>query len=423
MSTVLGHDISDLGQRGATDTSREIAQQPTVWREVASVIAESGAATTAFLQPLLDRPDLRVILSGAGTSSYVGDVLAPALRRRLGRRVDAVATTDIVANPLAFFAEDVPTLLVSFARSGDSPESVTASELATQTLTHCWHLVVTCNPQGRLAREHAAADTSHVLVMPHAANDRGFAMTSSFTSMMLAALLALGGDDERLVERLAESAEQVLATRAGAAADLAARGYSRIVYLGSGGLHGLARESALKVLELTAGRVVALSESALGFRHGPKAVLDDRTLVVAYESNDPYISQYDRDIVAELRRSMPEQDLLTVSSRAERRPQDNHWTLPGLEGVDDAALALPAVICAQLIGLQFSLALGCKPDNPFPSGQVNRVVQGAIMHSWPLGQMPCTPTVPTLAARRPRTGDQEPASALTPDGGDACSSV
>jgi tagatose-6-phosphate ketose/aldose isomerase len=334
------------------------------------------------LKPLLDRPDLRVVLSGAGTSAYVGEVLAPALRRRLGRRVDAVATTDIVANPLACFAENVPTLLVSFARSGDSPESITATALATQTLTDCWHLVVTCNPQGRLAREHTAVGTSHVLVMPDAANDQGFAMTSSFTSMMLAALLTLGNvDDERLVGRLAESAEQVLSTRVGAAAELAGRGYSRIVYLGSGSLHGLARESALKVLELTAGRTVALSESALGFRHGPKSVLDDRTLVVAYESNDPYISQYDRDMVAELRRSIPEQNVVTVSGRAAPVPQDSHWTLPGLEGVDDAALALPAVICAQLIGLQFSLALGCTPDNPFPSGQVNRVVQGAIMHS------------------------------------------
>jgi tagatose-6-phosphate ketose/aldose isomerase len=382
VSTLLGHDISDLRQRGATDTSREIAQQPTLWREVAGVIAASHTATGTFLKPLLDRPDLRVILTGAGTSAYVGEVLAPTLRERLGRRVDAIATTEIVSDPRACFAEDVPTLLVSFARSGDSPESITATELATRALTDCWHLVVTCNPQGRLAREHAAVGTSHVLVLPDAANDRAFAMTSSFTSMMLAALLALGGEDDELVERLAESAEQVLSTYASAAADLAGRGYSRIVYLGSGSLHGLARESALKVLELTAGRVVALSESALGFRHGPKSVLDDRTLVVTYESNDPYISQYDRDIVAELRRSIPEQNVVTISSRAAQQPLDGHWTLPGLEDVDDTALALPAVICAQLISLHFSLAQGCTPDNPFPAGQVNRVVQGAIMHPW-----------------------------------------
>ena len=382
MSALLGYDIDDLRQRGAIDTSREIAQQPSVWRAVANLVAETSLASKAFLKPLLDRPDLRVILTGAGSSAYVGEILAPTLTRRLGRRVEAIATTDIVADPLATFAEDVPTLLVSFARSGDSPESVTATELATRILAESWHLVVTCNPQGRLAREHAEVESSHVLVMPEAADDRGFAMTSSFTSMLLAGLLVLGGaDDGLLVERLAGSAEQVLASWPAVAADLAGRGYSRIVYLGSGSLHGVARESALKVLELTAGRAMAYAESALGFRHGPKAVLDDRTLVVVYESNDPYTSQYDRDIIAELRRSIPERNLVTVSGGASAQRQDTHMALSDVEGVDDAALALPAVICAQLIGLQFSLALNRTPDNPFPSGEVNRVVQGAIMHT------------------------------------------
>ncbi|MBF9133997.1 SIS domain-containing protein [Plantactinospora sp. S1510] len=380
MNTLLGHDPDYLRRRRAVDTSREIAQQPAVWREIDRMTAKSGATTAAFLKPLLERPDLRIVLTGAGTSAYVGEVLAPSLRRRLGRRVDAVATTDIVADPLACFAEDVPTLLVSFARSGNSPESVTATQLATQVLTDCRHLVVTCNEQGRLARQDTDRSTLQVLLLPEAANDRGFAMTSSFTGMVLAGLLTLGGPEEGLVERLATSAEQILATRSAAAADLAARGYSRIVYLGSGTLHGLARESALKVLELTAGRAVALAESALGFRHGPKSVLNDQTLVVSYESNDPYTSQYDRDMVAELLRVIPERNLVTVSAHAGQPARENAWTLPGMADVDDAALALPAVICAQLIGLHFSLALGRTPDNPFPGGEVNRVVQGAIMH-------------------------------------------
>ncbi|TDC37401.1 SIS domain-containing protein [Micromonospora sp. 15K316] len=405
MSALLGHDVDHLRRHGALDTSREIAQQPAVWREIGRMTAESEATTTAFLKPLLERPDLRIVLTGAGTSAYVGEVLAPSLRRSLGRRVEAVATTDIVADPLACFAEDVPTLLVSFARSGDSPESVTATELASQVLTDCWHLVVTCNEHGRLAARHAATPTGQVLLLPEAANDRGFAMTSSFTGMVLAGLLALGGPDDALVERLATAAEQILATRPAAAADLAARGYSRIVYLGSGTLHGLARESALKVMELTAGRVVALSETALAFRHGPKSVLDDETLVVSYESNDPYTSRYDRDMVAELRRVVPEQDLVTVSGRPGQSLRDTAWPLPDVGDVDDAALVLPAVICAQLIGLHFSLALGLTPDNPFPGGEVNRVVQGAIMHSLPANPWQDRRGVP-LRPIPARTGDR-----------------
>ncbi len=382
MTSLLGYPPADLHARGADHTAREIAQQPAVWREVGNAAVASREANDAFLRPLLDDPELRMVLTGAGTSAFAGQVLAPVLARRLGRRVDAIATTDIVSNPRECFVEDVPTLLVSFARSGDSPESVAAARLAEQRLSECSHLVVTCNPDGRLARDHAGKPRSRVLLLPAAANDRGFAMTSSFTGMMLAAMLALGGaTNDLLVERIAVAAEQVLATRPSDARALAARDHSRIVYLGSGALKGLARESALKVLELTAGRVVALSDSALGFRHGPKAVLDERTLVVVYLSNDPYTRQYDQDIVAELRHSLPPGNLVTIVARdADLPPGGETWQLSGLDDVDDAVLAVPAVLCAQLIGLEFSLALGCTSDNPFPSGEVNRVVQGVTLH-------------------------------------------
>lgn len=380
MTTVLGYPMSDLRDRGADHTAREIAQQPEVWRETGRLVGDDQATQT-FLRSLLARDDLRVMLTGAGTSAFIGQVLAPGLARRRRRRVQAVPTTDIVSNPLECFAEDVPTLLVSFARSGDSPESTAATELARQCLTDCAHLVVTCNPDGRLARDHAGAVNSRVLLMPPTADDRGFAMTSSFTSMTLGAMLVLtGAPPDPLVERLAAAAAEILAIRVDDARALAARDYRRIVFLGSGALKGLARESALKVLELTAGRVVASSESALGFRHGPKAVLDERTLVVAYLSNDPYTRRYDLDIVAELRRSLPPGSVIAVTGQdADLPPADGNWLLPGLDDVDDAALALPAVICAQLIGLQLSLARGCTPDNPFPSGEVNRVVRGVTV--------------------------------------------
>lgn len=196
---------------GAAHTVREIAQQPALWREVDRAVTASRASLDAFLRPLMARGDLRVVLTGAGTSAFAGQVLQPALTRRLGRRVDAVPTTDLVADPRGCLAEDLPTLLVSFARSGDSPESVAATALADQVLSEVHHLVITCNERGRLARDHGERPESHVLLMPAASNDRGFAMTSSFTCMTLAALLALGGDAyDGVAERLARAAESVI---------------------------------------------------------------------------------------------------------------------------------------------------------------------------------------------------------------------
>ena len=94
-------------------------------------------------------------------------------------------------------------------------------------------------------------------------------MTSSFTSMLLAAWIVLGEvAPEGLIDPLASAAEALLFTRCDGARELASSGYERVVYLGSGPLEGLAHESALKMLELTAGAVVTLFDSPMGFRHG-----------------------------------------------------------------------------------------------------------------------------------------------------------
>jgi len=382
----LGYPSVELQARGAGHTAREIAQQPALWREVERAVDARRAVAEAFLRPLLARPELRILLTGAGTSAFAGEVLAAHLGRHLGRRVEAIATTDLVSNPSEYLSGHQPTLLVSFARSGDSPESVAATRLADQYLSECYHLAVTCNVEGRLYRDHQGAERSFVLAMPDEANDQGFAMTSSFTCMLLAVLATLGAptEDATVVERLARAGERLIAERAESLRALADRGYERIVYLGSGPLKGLARESALKMLELSAGRVATWFDSPLGFRHGPKSFLDRRTLVVVYVSNDPYTRQYDLDIVTELRTAMPAEDVIAIGAVADDRLSgDSSWLLTGVEDVDDVHLALPLVVCAQLLALHVSLALGKTPDNPFPDNAVNRVVQGVTIHPVP----------------------------------------
>jgi tagatose-6-phosphate ketose/aldose isomerase len=379
--------VGQSARQGGGATAREIAQQPDVWREAGRIVALRRGEIDAFLRPLLDRPDLRIILMGAGTSAFAGEILAPALSRRAGRRVDAVATTDVVSNPREYFADDGPTLLVSFARSGNSPESVAATELADRLHSECHHLVLTCDRDGRLYERHARADGSAVILMPEAANDQGFAMTSSFTSMALVAWLILGGvaDTEELAARLATAAEKMLATREEDIRRLVSSGYERVVFLGSGSLKGLAHESSLKLLELTAGEIVTYFESPLGFRHGPKSILDDQTLAVLYVSGDEYTRKYDLDLLTELKSSMPSGNVIAVSGTDAGADEEGFWVVGGVEGVDDAVLALPFVVVAQLLGLCFSLELGYTPDNPFPNREVNRVVQGVSIHPLPEG--------------------------------------
>src|SRR6195952_3280394 len=188
-------------------TILEIGQQPDAWREVAGGSSERAAG---FLRELVEKPDLRVILSGAGSSAFAGEIAAPALRRHLGRRVEAIATTDIVASPLDHLERHTPTLLVSFGRSGNSPESLATTALADELVDDVRHLVLTCDRNGELGRAHQGRADSLVVYMPERTNDVGFAMTSSLTSMLLTCLLLLGPADTGDADSLARAAQYVV---------------------------------------------------------------------------------------------------------------------------------------------------------------------------------------------------------------------
>ncbi|SBS70381.1 tagatose-6-phosphate ketose/aldose isomerase [uncultured Mycobacterium sp.] len=363
-------------QEAGGATILEIEQQPGAWREVAR---HTDPAVTQFISEVTERPDLRVILTGAGSSAFIGEIAAAAVRRHLGRRVEAIPTTSIVASPLDHLERHTPTLMVSFGRSGNSPESLATTALADELVDDVAHLILTCDPAGELGRTHAGRARSRVVYMPERTNDTGFAMTSSLTSMLLTCLLLLGPGTERDVDALARAAEQVIGLQQDIAA-LARAKKQRFFYLGSGPLAGLARESALKMLELTAGDVVTYFDSPLGFRHGPKSALDGDTLAVVYVSSDPYTSRYDLDIVAEIRTQLGEDAVRAITTRPLAEALGPAFVLPGLDGLDDALVALPFLVFAQYLALFTALEHGKTPDNPFPSGEVNRVVQGVTIY-------------------------------------------
>ena len=385
---------------GARWTVHEIAQQPAVWGRVqALVAAQTGPRdmTPGFVAGCLAMPNLRIVLTGAGSSAFIGQCLAPALMRKTGLRVDAVATTDLVAGPHLYFQREVPTLLVSFARSGSSPESVAALELADQFVDDCQHLVFTCNPDSLLQRLAAERINARTLLLPAETHDRGFAMTSSFTSLLLAAaqvfgLLAPTGSPSQAISHAASA---VLAQGLRLADELVGQRFERVVYLGSNELQGLAREAALKLLELSDGRTVASHDSPLGFRHGPKTIVNDHTLVVMFVSNDPYTRQYDLDLLHELRRDGRAARVLALSAQPLQGPcasPADDVLLEGLADASDLALAFPCIVFAQRFALLQSLRLGLSPDNPSVSGTVSRVVRGVTIH--PFLDVETDPDVP-----------------------------
>ena len=381
---ILGLTAAQIQAGGAYWTAREIAQQPQLWPQIARLV--SGDATLAgFLAQWGAEARPRVVLTGAGTSSFIGECLAPSLAQRGWPRAEAIATTDIVASPAGFLSRHVPTLMVHFARSGNSPESVAAMELAEQGIDRCHHLIVTCNDRGELYQQARRLDHAHAVLLPAASNDQSFAMTSSFTGMLLAAaeaLQVLPADDTR-VARLAGIGRHVMDSCVARLQSLVEARFERVVYLGSKELKGLAREAALKMLELTDGRVISLADSPLGFRHGPKTILNGSTLVVAFLSNDAHTRRYELDLLTELRRDAVAGRVITLAGREAGAERADALVLgEDAAALTDLELCLPYAVFAQALAMLRSLSLGLTPDAPNTAGTVNRVVQGVSIYPY-----------------------------------------
>lgn len=383
MTNILGYSSEWLIENNGFHTANEIAHQPRLWQEIAQKIISEKNEIDAFLGPIFAKKDLRVILTGAGTSAFSGDAIAPYLKEKSSFSVDAIATTEIVANPEQTLNAKQPTLMVSFARSGNSPESTAAVTIANQVVEECYHLILTCNPDGELAQYASMVSNGYSLLMPEGSNDKSFAMTSSFSCMTLSALALIGqiNSDELLAisQRISVLCTEKLSQWQPLIKDLAAMDYVRLIVLGSGGFSGLAKEASLKSLELSAGKVMTAFDSSLGFRHGPKFTINDKALVIQFISSKAYTRQYDLDLFKELNRDDLAKKVVGLSETPE---QGLNLLEVGEVNGDEVWLSFPYILFAQMLSFEKSLALGFGPDNPCPSGEVNRVVQGVTIYRY-----------------------------------------
>lgn len=385
-------DEESLKKLGAHITTAEIKQQPELWEDALEIYRNNKNEIDAFINKALEEARehnkdqrLSVVFAGAGTSAYVGDTVSPYLRSHGDdSRFDfkAIATTDIVSAPLSYLRADDPTLFISFARSGNSPESLAAVERARQVVKKIHFLNITCAPEGHLAQESKNDPQSYTILIPRA-NDKGFAMTGSYTCMALMSLLIFDkASDEKKALWVSEAAAmgREVVSREDEVAKILDSNYDRITYLGSAALSGLAREAQLKVLELAAGKIATSFDSSMGYRHGPKSFVDDKTLVFVFVSNCPYTRQYDLDILNEIAGDKIALHTVGLQQKQTNNFEGEAFTFEGHELLPSAYLALPYVMVAQTLSLLNSVKVGNTPDTPSPTGTVNRVVKGVTIH-------------------------------------------
>lgn len=370
-------------------TAKEICQQPETWKKTVRQIKEEKKALQAFIDRTTNNEDYDIVLTGAGTSEFVGNSIFPSLQKKHNYKIKSYGTTDIVADPESYLSQTRPTLLISFGRSGNSPESVGAVEVANTVCDQIEHLFITCNRNGSLSRFAEGKENCYALNLTPETHDQSFAMTSSYSNMYLAALLALNLDEldlfEKEIDTIIGKARNFLNDTWKMARSIVDEfDFSRIVYLGSNNLKGVAQESALKICELTRGSVDTVFDSPMGFRHGPKSVINPDTLCVVYLSDDPYTRQYEYDLIKEMSAERKGNKILAVSSKNDSIREYTDYFIHFDNGVNlpNVLCGLEYILVAQTIAIFKSLALGFTPDNPCPSGEVNRVVKGVILYPY-----------------------------------------
>lgn len=366
------------------NTYREIFQQPEMWKETYLQIADKEKKISAFLSKFYNE-DVTIVFSGAGTSAFIGNVMTFFLPRHHIYNIKSAPTTDITTHPEVFFQKNHKYILISLARSGNSPESIAALELANSICgNNIAHIIITCNEKGELVTR-AGKDNTLLLILPPETNDKGLAMTSSFTSMLLASMLIFDIKNIRLkkssIEILSDKASFLISGYASQIQKIASGDFQRAVFLGSGERKGIADECHLKLQELTDGNVICLFDSFLGFRHGPMAVINEKTMLIYLFSDDEKTFQYERDIVTQINNqvkpvhqiycSQKKRQIENIKFELEMFPEKNIHT------EYDTILF---VLIGQLLGLFKSIELNLDPDNPSASGKIARVVEGVTIY-------------------------------------------
>lgn len=381
----LGLEEDKLKTVGALDTAREIVQQPELWKKVWDNVKNEQSDIKEFFN-LCTIDAKRIILTGAGTSAFIGVSLRGIFQRETGIVTEVIPTTDLVSHPGDYIQQNTPTLIISFARSGNSPESLAAVEIADNICDRCYHMIITCNGEGNLA-SFVPKLKKYVFLLPKEANDKSLAMTSSYSSMLLAGLIIAQirhfESTEPMLDAIVKGGEKIINYYLQDLIEIAKMDFNRAVFLGSGPNQGVAEESHLKLQELTDGKIICKHDSFLGFRHGPKAVIDNKTLVVYLFSNDPYALKYEIDLVRSMGKGhRPMLEVGIMESPIPDLKLDRVFSFSDAQGVlDEEFLSVCGVIPAQILGFFKSRELGLSPDSPSATGAITRVVEGVQIYN------------------------------------------
>jgi len=338
--------------RECKHTLSEIINQPLAWAATIDIVE----AKSDELLELMDGVD-EIVFTGCGSALNVSVTAAATFQQLTGIRARAVPAADLEFFPDTVFASDGAYLVVPISRSGSTTETVMASDVATGRGIKT--LAITCYPDSPLA----CRSTRTLTLEP--ANEQSVTTTQSLTSMILTTQLISGIIAERSdylaeLRLLPELGQQVIDRYGEMGREVAeTASITKFAFVGSGPYLGLARESQLKIKEMTL--LPSDSYPVLDYRHGPKSNVDEEMLVTLF------MSDRGRRIEVEFLEEMKylNGNVLVICDKAELDTANcADYSAEVNSGLCDMARGILYMPPIHFLAYYKSLALGQDPDNP-----------------------------------------------------------
>jgi glutamine---fructose-6-phosphate transaminase (isomerizing) len=346
---------SNEKQYAESHTWNEILSQASIWQAVLDDIRGSAVIERILAASHNKR---EWVFVGCGTSFYLAEAAAISWTLLTGQLARAIPASEVLLFPKLLKAGGSDAQAVVISRSGRTSEAVRAAKVLQQEF-RIPTVGITCAQNSEL--EHAC-DFPIIL---RAADEQSTVMTRSFTSMLLSlqVLAACRGGNLQFIDILRAMAERFAPRIRSLAREIEAfvtkHTFADYVFLGQGPFHGIAREAALKVMEMSCS--YSQFFHTLEFRHGPKAIVSPATCLTFFLGDTAQIAE--SQVLSEMKELGGV--ILVVCHRASedvRRASDLFIELDLSR--NELALLAPFIVPCQLLGFFAGLRKGLNPDEP-----------------------------------------------------------
>jgi len=336
-------------------TWNEILSQSDIWQTVLDELSHSKQLERIVSS---SNGQSERIFIGCGTSFYLAEAAALSWALLTGCVAKAFPASEVLLYPMLIRGNNSNAQAVVISRSGRTSEAVRAANMLRQDLD-TRVLGITCANGSEL--EHACDEA----IVLHAADEKSMVMTRSFTSMLLSLqfLAALHANNAKFIDSLRAMAKE-FRTRIPSIAEemkefVGNHRFTDYVFLAQGPFYGIAREAALKVMEMSCS--YSQFFHTLEFRHGPKAIVSPSTCLTFLLSDSGFKAEVE---VMEEMKELGGVNIAICNKAGDGRRQTCDLLIEMNWNGDELALLAPYTVPCQLLGFFTGIGKGLNPDVP-----------------------------------------------------------